>query len=90
MPTGRRSPRREPSSRPRGSRPRPKRASLGTTDGYVAVQDGPYPDTREQLGGYFIIDVTDGDEARRWAARCPGVTWGIVELRPIMDRTGGN
>lgn len=48
------------------------------------VLNGPYPDTKEQLGGYFIIDVPDLDAALSWAARCPGASHGIVEVRPVF------
>jgi hypothetical protein len=48
------------------------------------VQDGPYADTREQLGGYFILDVPDLDVALDWASRCPVFPGGAVELRPVM------
>lgn len=51
----------------------------------VSAVDGPYADVREQFGGYFIIDVTDRDEANKWAARCPAATWGAVEVRRIRD-----
>ncbi len=47
------------------------------------VLDGPYAETKEQLGGYFIIDVPDLDAALSWAARCPGASHGAVEVRPI-------
>lgn len=47
------------------------------------VQDGPYADTKEQLGGFFIIDVPDHDVANQWAARAP-VHGGVVEVRPLM------
>lgn len=46
------------------------------------VQDGPYADTKEQLGGFFIIDVPDLDAAIAWAERCPVARHGIVEVRP--------
>jgi hypothetical protein len=49
--------------------------------GELKVHDGPYADTREQLGGYYIIDVKDMDEALKWAARCPAAQWGPVEVR---------
>jgi hypothetical protein len=49
------------------------------------VLDGPYADTKEQLGGYFLIDVNDLDAALSWAARCPGSQHGIVEVRPIWQ-----
>jgi hypothetical protein len=53
--------------------------------GERTVQDGPYADTKEQLGGFFIIDVPDLDTAMEWAARCPA-SWGgaAVEIRPAM------
>jgi hypothetical protein len=49
------------------------------------VQDGPYADTKEQLGGYYLIDVKNLDEALSWAARCPGASHGIVEVRPVWE-----
>jgi hypothetical protein len=45
--------------------------------------DGPYAETKEQLGGYFMIDVPDLDTALTWAARCPGASHGVVEVRPL-------
>jgi hypothetical protein len=56
---------------------------LRTTDGKTQVLDGPFADTKEQLGGYYLIDVPDLDAALTWAGRCPGVGHGIVELRAI-------
>ena len=52
-------------------------------DGKSQVLDGPYADSKEQLGGYYIIDVPDLDAAISWAARCPTVHHGIVEVRPF-------
>jgi len=52
-------------------------------DGRTQVLDGPYADTKEQIGGYFLIDVPDLDAAIAWAARCPAAGHGTVELRPI-------
>lgn len=52
-------------------------------DGATEVLDGPYADTKEQFGGYFIIDVEDLDAALQWAARCPGAAQGTVEVRPL-------
>jgi hypothetical protein len=49
------------------------------------VHDGPYADSKEELGGYFIIDVPDLDEALKWAARNPAARSGAVEVRPIMS-----
>jgi hypothetical protein len=51
--------------------------------GKSQVLDGPYADSKEQLGGYFIIDVPDLDAAISWAARCPAASHGVVELRPV-------
>lgn len=59
-------------------------------DGQRIVHDGPYADTKEQLGGFFVIDVPDLDRALEWAARCPAAAAGSVEVRPLMPpRYGG-
>ncbi|HMH14793.1 MAG TPA: YciI family protein [Edaphobacter sp.] len=50
------------------------------------VLDGPYADTKEQLGGFHIIDVPDLDSAIAWAARSPTAIHGVVEVRPILDK----
>ena len=47
------------------------------------VQDGPYADTKEQLGGYYLVDVADLDAALEWAARNPAAAAGAVEVRPV-------
>lgn len=52
-------------------------------DGKQRVLDGPYAETKEQLGGFYIIDVPDLDAALTWAARCPGANYGSIEVRPI-------
>ena len=52
-------------------------------DGKPQVLDGPYIDSKEQLGGYYLIEVPDLDAAISWAARCPGASHGTVEVRPI-------
>ncbi len=59
-------------------------------DGVRKVEDGPYPDTKEQLGGFCIIDVTDMDRAAKWAAECPAHKNGFVEVRPILDLEQGD
>lgn len=53
--------------------------------GEFKVEDGPYVETREQLGGYFIIEAADMDEALKWAARCPAAQWGPIEVRPLVN-----
>jgi hypothetical protein len=54
------------------------------TDGKPAVLDGPYAETKEQLGGYYVIEAPDLDSAIAWAARCPGASHGTIEVRPIL------
>jgi hypothetical protein len=60
----------------------------GTTvrlqNGQRNVQDGPYADTKEQLGGFFIVDVPNLDTALDWAARCPAASNCAVEVRPLL------
>jgi hypothetical protein len=51
------------------------------------VLDGPYADTKEQLGGFHIIDVADLDAAIAWAARSPTALHGVVEVRPVQEGT---
>src|SRR5438132_13083864 len=64
-----------------------QRADTATTvrvaGGKTNVLNGPYAETREQLGGYYLIDVPDLDAALSWAARCPGAGYGTIEVRPI-------
>ncbi len=54
-------------------------------NGKSQVLDGPYVDSKEQLGGYFLIDAPNLDAALSWAARCPAAGHGVVEVRPIWD-----
>lgn len=54
--------------------------------GEYIIQDGPFADSKEQLGGTFVIDVPDLDEALDWAKRAPSVAWGHVEVRPTATR----
>lgn len=58
-------------------------------DGKTQVQDGPFIETREELGGYFLIDVPDLDAAIGWAARCPGAAHGTIEVRPVWQMGPG-
>lgn len=68
-----------------GNRLRPTAAAttVRVRDGKTEVLNGPYAETREQLGGYFLIEVPDLDAALTWAARCPGAAYGSIEVRPI-------
>lgn len=53
-------------------------------DGELQVHNGPYAETQEQLGGYFLIEAAGMDAARDWAAKCPAALWGHIEIRAIM------
>lgn len=64
-------------------RPSTTATTLRTTDGKTQVLDGPFADSKEQLGGYYLIDVPDLDAALSWAGRCPGAGHGVVEVRAI-------
>jgi hypothetical protein len=59
--------------------------SVRVRDGKRFITDGPFAETREQLGGYFLIDATDLDEAIHIAGRIPGARKGTVEIRPILE-----
>ncbi len=59
--------------------------TVRNANGKPQVLDGPYVDSKEQLGGYYIIDVPDLDSAMSWAARCPTVDHGVVEVRPYWQ-----
>jgi hypothetical protein len=52
--------------------------------GKTQVLNGPYAEIKEQLGGYYVVDVPDLDAALSWAARCPGASAGAIEVRPLM------
>jgi hypothetical protein len=72
-----------------GLQPPEAGATLRLRDGRRQVNDGPFADTKEQLGGYFIIEVPDLDAALEWAARCPAAAKGAVELRPVLPPMNG-
>ena len=57
--------------------------TVRTSNGKTQVLDGPYVDSKEQLGGYYLIEVPDLDVALSWAARCPAAGHGVVEVRPV-------
>jgi hypothetical protein len=52
-------------------------------EGRRQIQDGPYADTKEQLGGFILMELPSLDSALEWAARCPAASYGAVEVRPI-------
>lgn len=61
--------------------------TLRIQDGKRSVQDGPYADTKEQLGGFIILELPSLDAALDWAARCPTASAGAVEVRPLAPET---
>jgi len=67
-----------------GLQPPHAATTLTVRNGERHLQDGPYADTKEQLGGYFVIDVPDLDEALTWAALCPSAESASVEVRPLL------
>ena len=67
-----------------GLQPPETGTTLRIEGGTRHVQDGPYPDTKEMLGGYIVVDVPDLDAALEWAARAPCVSAGSVEVRPVL------
>lgn len=62
--------------------------SVRVREGKPVVTDGPFAETREQLGGYFLIEAKDVDEATAVAQRIPGARKGTVEVRPVMEVDG--
>jgi hypothetical protein len=64
--------------------------TLRMRNGALSTTDGPFAETREQLGGFFLINARDLNDAIQVAARIPGARWGSIEVRPIMptDRSG--
>ena len=61
--------------------------TVRVVDGKTQVLDGPYADTKEQLGGFHVVEVADLDAAIAWAARSPTALHGIVEVRPLQEGT---
>ncbi|MEA2779848.1 MAG: hypothetical protein QOK29_1392 [Rhodospirillaceae bacterium] len=65
-------------------RPSASATTVRMANGAKKVLNGPYAETKEQLGGFYIIDVPDLDAALSWAARCPGAQRGALEVRPMF------
>lgn len=59
--------------------------SVRVREGRRLVTDGPFAETREQLGGYYLVEARDLDEAIAIAERIPGARWGTVEIRPVLE-----
>ena len=68
-----------------GLQPSGTATTVQVRDGQTLTSDGPFADTREQLGGYYLLDCRDLDEAIGWAAKIPGAQNGTIEVRPVMD-----
>lgn len=66
-------------------RPVSDATSVRVRDGRTEVLDGPFAETREQLGGFYLIEAADLDAALAWAARCPSASYGTVEVRPVWE-----
>jgi|SRR5690242_3033147 hypothetical protein len=62
--------------------------SVQVRNGKPVITDGPFAETREQLGGYFLVDADDLNEALKIAARIPGARKGTIEIRPVMEISG--
>ena len=60
-------------------------ATVQVRDGEQVITDGPFAETKEQLGGYYLIDVASLDEALEWAAKIPSARHGSIEVRPLMQ-----
>ena len=70
-------------------RPISDATTVRVENGKSQVLNGPYTDSKEQLGGYYLIEAPDLDAALSWAARCPGASHGTVEVRPIWAMPTG-
>ena len=64
-------------------RPTASATTVRVRDGKQQVLNGPYAETKEQLAGYYLVEAKDLDDALGWAARCPGASYGSMEVRPI-------
>ena len=71
----------------KGLEPTSAATTVRVVDDKPQVLDGPYAETKEQLGGFHIIEVADLDEAIAWAARSPTAIHGVVEVRPVREGT---
>jgi hypothetical protein len=65
--------------------PTPTATTIRVRDGKRVSTDGPFAETKEQLGGIYVIDVKDLNEAMEWAAGIPDALTGSIEIRPVMD-----
>jgi hypothetical protein len=68
-----------------GLQPTATATTVRVRDGERLLTDGPFAETKEQLGGFYMLECKDLDEAIEWAAKIPGASTGSVEVRPVMD-----
>ena len=66
-------------------RPTTAAACVRVRNGKTEVLDGPYAETKEQFGGYYIIEAADFDAAMGWAQQCPAAHFGTIEVRPVIQ-----
>lgn len=64
--------------------PASKAHTVRIRDGQTGIVDGPFSDTKEQLGGYFFIEADSFEDAVKWAELCPASKYGAIEIRPIV------
>ena len=70
-------------------RPVTTATTIRIRDGQTLMTDGPFAETKEALGGFYLIEAADLDEAIALGAACPGAKWGTIEVRPIVDFAAG-
>ena len=66
-------------------RPTSTATTIRVRDGKPLITDGPYAETKEQLGGFYLVEVKDLDEAIAWAAKIPSARFGSIEVRPVWS-----
>lgn len=72
-----------------GLHPTSAATTVRTQKGQKVITHGPFAETKEQIGGFFLIEVLNLDEAIEWAARCPASRWGTIEIRPVANGQSG-
>ncbi len=68
-----------------GLHPTSAATTVRVPNGKKVTTHGPFAETKEQLGGFYFIDAHNLDEAIEWAAKCPGATYGSIEVRPVWE-----
>ncbi|HJT64718.1 MAG TPA: YciI family protein [Candidatus Limnocylindria bacterium] len=65
--------------------PNPSATTIRIRDGKTLTTDGPFAETKEALGGFYLVEARDLDHALQLAAACPGAKWGSIEVRPVVS-----